>query len=283
VQLAVRACLRGIFAAMMMLGALAIPPVEAGEAVPSHFMVFDGLLFLGKPDLRIYGLTPILGSGDLWRAGVSRDDVDPVRLAAIFQSLKDSDGYYYLDIERWPLENVAPEVRAQNVAKLTHAISIARANAPHLHIGFYGLLPGITYWPLMRHDEAYLRWKQSNAALDVLAPSVDAVFPSLYTFYDDPAGWASYARQTLVEARRYGKPVYAFIWPEYHDSNPVLGGQMVPSEAWRAELELCFALADGVVIWGGSQHHWDANAPWWTQTLAFVQAHGLRREMAAPD
>ncbi len=108
-----------------------------------------------------------------------------------------------------------------------------------------------------------------------LARKVDILFPSLYTYYDDVEGWRTYARITLEEARRFGKPVYAFLWPEFHDSNEKLKGHYLPVDFWRMEMELCYELADGIVIWGGWQQTWDDHAPWWIETKAFLAEHGM--------
>lgn len=236
-------------------------------------IMLDGLLYRGKPDLRSLGFVPIAGSGDLWRPGVSHENVDEVRIRSLFEPLRASSEYYYIDIENWPLQSVSDDTRQRNVDKLTRVIELARSTAPNLRLGLYGLLPGITYWPLLRHDDEYGDWLKINRVLDPLAKHVDAVFPSLYTFYDDPEGWKSYARQTLIEARRYGKPVYPFLWPEFHDSNSELRGRELPSALWRAELELCADMADGMVLWGGWQLPWIESASWWRETLAFLKEH----------
>ena len=254
------------------LYALAFGESSPNVSAKHGFVVFDGLLYRGKPDLRNRGLVPIAGSGNLWRPGVSTEGVDEVKIAAMFAPYRNSDGFYYLDIENWPLMSVTADVRLQNEKKLERVIDLAHRAAPHLRLGFYGILPTIVYWPLMRHDAEYLEWRSVNQQMDPLSNHVDAVFPSLYTFYSDLAGWKSYARQTLIEARRYGKPVYAFLWPQFHDSNAELGGHEVPPEYWRAELELCAELADGVVLWGGYQTPWDENAAWWRETQSFMSA-----------
>jgi len=238
-------------------------------AAERPFVVFDGLLYSGKPDTRVRGLVPITWVGDLWRPAISKDSVDEAQVRSIFARLSHSHGFYYLDIENWPLDRSAGE-RQQSIAKLTQVIDLARRTAPHARLGFYGVLPGITYWPLLRHDQRYDEWLATNRQLDGLATHIDAVFPSLYTFYEDIEGWQSYARQTLTEARRYGKPVYAFLWPEFHDSTPRRGEQ-IPVAYWRTELELCGEMADGVVLWGGWGQHWQEDAAWWQESLSFIR------------
>jgi len=99
---------------------------------------------------------------------------------------------------------------------------------------------------------------------------VEVIFPSLYTFYNDQKSWDIYAKGMIEEARRYNKPVYVFLWPEFHVSNRILKGKEIPAKFWRHQLELCRGLADGIVIWGGWQERWKEDAPWWIETKAFL-------------
>ncbi len=261
-----------ILAVCLILGThLAAAGAEPATGTVPRFPVFDGLLYLGKPDLRPHGLVPIAWIGDLWRPGVSTEIVDDLQVRSQFARVRNSSGFYYLDIENWPLLSVSVATRQQSIEKLMRVIDLARRTAPNARLGFYGLLPGTTYWPLFRHDAQYREWLDVNRELDPIAAHVDAVFPSLYTYYNDMAGWKDYARQTLTEARRYGKPVYVFLWPQYHDSNPELRGQEVPRAFWRAELNLCAEMADGIVLWGGWQGHWNEDAAWWQETLEFMK------------
>jgi hypothetical protein len=267
--------------ARILLLAIAVAFSSSLPAAQRPFVVFDGLQYSGKPDTTARGMVPITWVGDLWRPGVSKDSVDAVRINAIFAHLANPRGYYYLDIENWPLDR-SPDEREASMAKLSQVLDLARRTAPDARIGFYGLLPGIVYWPLIRHDRAYDQWLATNRRLDDLAQRVDAVFPSLYTFYEDVEAWKSYARQTLVEARRYRKPVYAFLWPEYHDST-VLRGQLVPLPYWRAQLELCSELADGVVLWGGWGQRWNEDAAWWQESVGFAQRLRDAGRLAVPS
>ena len=127
------------------------------------------------------------------------------------------------------------------------------------------------YWTPVENNPAKMRaWAEANDALKGLASHVDVIYPSLYTFYDDPEGWKKFAKANLQEAKRYGKPVYAFLWPMYHDSNKLLSGKPIPADVWRMQLETCLEYADGVVIWGGYKELWNEEAGWWKETKAFL-------------
>src|SRR5205814_1590172 len=97
-------------------------------------------------------------------------------------------------------------------------------------------------------------------------------------FYADSQGWVKYAQANIAEARRIagGRPVYPFIWPQYHISNGRLGSQYIDGKFWSLQLHTLYADADGLVLWGGwdfaAKRHasWDENAAWWLATKQFL-------------
>jgi hypothetical protein len=139
------------------------------------------------------------------------------------------------------------------------------------NLGLYGILPIRDYWRAIDPVKKLL-WQAENDKLESLVDFVDVLYPCCYTFYDDRAGWVKYATANIQEARRLskGKPVIVFLWPQYHNSNATLIGQLIPSDYWRLQLETAKQYADGVVIWGGFQVQWDELAPWWIETKDFI-------------
>jgi hypothetical protein len=226
------------------------------------------LLYQKKPDLSTYGMQRITQVNE--PQGLT-DDIDAAKVRSTLSPLGDFDGYLFLDYETWPLTGATPSVIAANVRNYSRVAEIARATLPKARFGFYGVMPCREYWGLVNQIRDRLRgWKECNQQGDDIAPRVDAVFPSLYTFYNDPKSWDIYARGMIEEARRYHKPVYVFLWPEYHPSNSLLKGTNVGPQFWRHQLEFCRGLADGIVIWGGWQEEWREDAPWWVETKAFM-------------
>jgi hypothetical protein len=116
---------------------------------------------------------------------------------------------------------------------LAWAHDAARGHA----IGFYGVLGNTAprYFGLERR----------------LARQQDALFPSLYTFSDDLSAWRRRFRQIMAEAADVapGKPVLAYIRPQYHDGTRQAGQYLTPNH-WRYELRVARELCSGVVIWG---------------------------------
>jgi hypothetical protein len=144
-------------------------------------------------------------------------------------------GPVVLDIESLYLTG-APNVAQRHFDKLAQMLAWAHGALPCKAIGVYGLLGNVApeYVPLAQR----------------LAVQQDAFFPSLYLVNEDPAAWRARLAERLAEAAAIDpiKPVYPYIWPEYH-SGSALAGQYVPTEFWRFQLTESRSLVDGVVIW----------------------------------
>ncbi len=269
------------------LTALAALPL-AGGARALGFRIHDATLYRGKPDLREFGVPPmpIVYAGELWAAGESRAGLPRrERVEARIARLPPAVGDAVIDIEHWPLRvsDAGDAGLAASIERYRTVLRWARAARPRLRLGLYGLLPLREYWGALDRAGGARRaaWDDDNRRLAPLADSVDALYPSLYTFYEDVEGWVAYARANIEAARAIanGRPVLAFVWPQFHDSNRALGHAFLPAAYWRVQLETLQRHADGVVIWGGwgrdGRLDWDAQAPWWRVTREFLAAqHG---------
>lgn len=257
------------------------------------FQVFDATAYGSKPGLTKYGIQPIrvIYGQEIW------DDVrnmDPLpshsKVRGLARQLAINNRIVVLDVEHWPVKPTDGDV-ADGMSKLLTLFRWFKDGAPSVQVGYYSLLPIRDYWRAIKpkdHPER-IKWQSENDNLVPLADSVDALFPSLYTFYDDKAGWVRYAEAQIAEARRIGgnKPVYVFLWPQYHDSTP-LGLTYIDPEFWRLELEIAKAHADGIVIWGGwdfakkARAEWDESAAWWQVTKQFLHDNELIPNTNAP-
>jgi hypothetical protein len=255
------------------VAALAIWTGSSMAATPGNqpFMVFDGLLYQGKPDSAALGMKPIKQVNSPPSANPIPHRVDDEAVRATLRGLLSYRGLIFLDYEYWPLNPASPAQLSSNIDMLNRVLSLAREVLPDATIGYYALLPCPDYWSVVSGDPGkFNAWQSCNAALDRIAEHVDVILPSLYTFYNDQQGWDKFAAAQLEAARRYHKPVYAFLWPEFHISNTLLRGTNIPAGFWRHELDFCKAHADGIVIWGGWQERWDEQAAWWLVTKAFL-------------
>ena len=248
------------------------------------FIVFDATLYKNKPSFSGYPIRPITL---LYEARLFPGNHAPTAMpleqtvrSIAKESQKASDPVI-LDIERWMLKGDAQTVKA-NVSRMLTVLSWIKAEAPDIRIGAYGTVPLPDYWRAIRGpvSKEHQAWQQDNDRLEELAAQLDALYPSLYTFYPDRQGWVAYAVAQLTEAKRkaHGKPVYAFLWPQYHESNAKLRLQPVEPEYWELQLHTVYQHADGLVIWGGWGDHgaesWNEEAPWWQVTKRFLKQIG---------
>ena len=143
--------------------------------------------------------------------------------------------------------------------KLQTLLAWTHAAVPGRTVGYYGVLGNTAprYFGLERQ----------------LARHENALFPSLYTFSNNLSAWHARFRQIMGEARSVarGKPVYAYIRPQYHDGTKLAGRYLTPAH-WRYELQVAKQLCSGVVIWGPHQSVPDLR--WVQATASFL---GSRR------
>lgn len=261
-----------------------IPPLHAQPT--KTFTVFDGTLYKNKPDLSLLGVKPIkiIYGHEFWEPGQNMDPLPTkARVREVASSAQALEVPAVIDIEHWltspTVHKVSAATAQESVAKYATVLSWFRDAAPGQPVGLYGIVPMIDYWRAIERPSSalHLEWVADGERALSLVGLVDALFPSLYTFYVDQKGWVAYATAQLIEARRLaaGKPVYVFLWPQYHNSNAIVGEHYLPDEYWKLELDTVRKYADGVVLWGGWAGNgpamWDDKAGWWTVTKRFLR------------
>lgn len=274
----------GIFAYLLFGAVPAVPDVQAQALPPKKpFMVFDGTLYTGKPDLAIYGIRPIsiAYTGQFGTRWYKNPDNLPDKsiVERVAGEAKVKNIPVVIDIEHWPLDRDSNQVSA-SLSKYMTVLQWFKEAAPGLAMGYYGAPPLRDYWKSLKSptSKEWASFAKENDQLRPLSNAVDIIFPSLYTYYTDRGGWVRYAYAQIAEARRNsnGKPVYVFLWPQYHDSNPSLAWGYIPADFWRLQLQMAKQYADGIVIWGGwgkdnRPAKWDDNAAWWKVTKEFMK------------
>ncbi|WP_423708682.1 hypothetical protein [Undibacterium sp. WLX3042] len=241
------------------------------------FIVTQSLNYKNKVDLSEFGVpyTPILYESSILPSVKSDQMVSDQELRTLLEQTPASKLPIVIDIERWPAKFGDVGGNKSSLAKATDVIQKLKSLKRDLKFGYYGVAPMQTYWPLVnpRQADQHQKWREYNELVKTdFAPFVDAIYPSLYTFYEDQNGWKTYAVETLRHARKFNKPVYCFLWPKYHESNRRLKDSYIPADYWRMELETCKANADGMVIWNYEpKKEWDPNADWWKETLKFLK------------
>lgn len=247
------------------------PPPSAPVIKAQCFSVIDATLYSDKPDMYALGVrTMHTTNPDQWwkaaPAGMSRKD------AVLMNAPLGGTAPVVLDMEL-PLP-----ANRQAYVDLLAWMREGNATAP---LAYYTILPVRNYWSAQggADSDAYKAWAAQNDTMRPLVASVFTLYPSLYTFYDNQAGWTKYALANIAEARRIadGKPVLPFLWPQYHNSAPPkLAFTFIDTAFWQLQLQTVYDSADGLVIWGGwdfangRSAEWDENAPWWQATKRFI-------------
>jgi hypothetical protein len=279
-----------VLSGYLLILAIHIQANFAFSATEKPFVVFDATLYSNKPDLSTQGIVtlPVIYQRDLWPHGRQTQIPDQEVFQSVFKQLDRSARLICLDVEHWPVQG-EDRIVNDNIGKYRAVAKRMRAASDSFHIGYYGVLPVVDYWRAIRDpgSQEYQHWHSENVRLLPLAAEMDVIFPSLYTFYSDQDGWQRFARAQVNDARMYQKPVYVFLWPEFHDSNRILGGHYIGDDYWRKELETAFELADGIVIWGGwggkGPANWSETASWWRVVKQFMsKLHQVSDAVATP-
>jgi len=287
-------------AAITAAGAVAAIALVLGQAAEKPFPIYDALggYKTGRPDLvkrdglkvihvvyasSIFGPLPKGKTAATGWPQTLRPD-DEQRLAAIAAALERQDrgSLLCLDIEHWPITGDDAEAR-RSVDNYLHVVRVVRQAAPSLRVGFYGVFP----WPDYHLSDApdfaarVRGFDAVNARTLAIGQAVDVVMPSLYAYADSYPQWQRFANESLRAARLAGKPVYPYIWPEYHDGNRAHAGTFLPGDYWRQILEDVYAQAEGAVLWSGSASvgrggdPWNEQWEWWQIFKAFAKQHGI--------
>lgn len=157
----------------------------------------------------------------------------------------------------------------------------ARQQFPGKPVGIYGPQPfRRDYWGLAGKEARQIDGTHQNDAelWRGIDSSVDFYIASVYVFYEDPGSIfyiASNIEENVRRTRPYGnKPLYAYEWMRYHNSNKTLGTRELAPWITEAMAVLpYFCGGRGVVLWGserGRKGQYYANLPVFMNSLGRV-------------
>lgn len=230
-------------------------------------------------------------AGSVHRGGEDRQAL-PDR--DFFISRCNGPGPLCINIEawRWDIRTHSHAHVDESIRKLMTVTRLAQEAFPGRSIGHYGIFPIRDYWATVGYrPDRIIAWNRANGYLKKsrlkdgrynaigLADLCHVAYPSLYTFYNRPAEWVTYAQANIRKARSYQKPIVPFLWPRYHNSNEDLSLEPIEGNYWRLQLD---TLKDNgiedCVIWDEADYFhrtedaelWTPQTPWIQATLEFI-------------
>lgn len=256
----------------------------ASPPLPVVPTVYTAFLHEDQPRAWPFGIrrARILYPSNLWPAkNEARHGPPRVEVVRWLASELNPNAPVILNIEHWPTRT---EAEANfTIERFRQTYAMFRHANPELRLGLYSIVPHREYWPFQRHPQHIerLRLAERNRRLAPLAELLDFICPSVYAFYNEPDGWEAYARGMIESAKAFGKPVFPFLWYEFHDNGePENRGQRIPLPFWRRCLNLVADQADGMILWGGFRQQWDPNADWWFEVEQMMADRLMARSRA---
>jgi len=240
------------------------------------FRFFDAFNFKNKKNFDALGFEKInmIYSGQLWKGFTEqsfkdrKDLPEKAIIIKLAQEANSKKALVCLDVEHWPTEG-DKSVVADSVTRYVALMESFRKGLSGVQAGYYSMLPVRDYHRAVKGpgNAAYAEWQTQNAALKGIADKADVIFPSAYTFYTDMNGWMKYAIAQIRESHLYGKPVYTFLWPQYHESNKLLGGKYLNETYWTLQMLTTMRISDGIVFWTPSREFAVSySSEWWQAT-----------------
>lgn len=190
------------------------------------------------------------------------------------EALKNPSWPVSFDVEiNWPTSGQA---LTDSVNNYISAVNIFKTVNPQSPVSFYGLppYPNAWKWSGVNGNTTFENVSKSTQYVS-LANAVDYFSPSLYAYStDDTITWRKYADTMVNTIRKYysnTKPIYPYIWPQWHDGTNAL----IDTATWYYQLDYLYKHTQGAIIWSGTGYTWDGNAAWWQTTKKFMARKGL--------
>lgn len=245
-----------------------------------RFIIFNALLYEQLQDLKKYCIEPInvMYAWEFFPRGPKKNDFrmpEPTAIEKAIKKIKTKNEVTVIDIEHWPLAKVSSKVYLKSINNYLVTMNVLKNSLPNVPIGYYGVAPVIDFSRAKNiGSRGYGEWVKENSRMMDVAQSVDAFFPSLYTINSDQRSWLARAKASIDEAHRLGngKPVYPFIWPNFHEQGGKYPpGTEVPADYWRTQLNFLRENADGFVLWGGYKQTFNSEMMWWKELMSFIE------------
>ena len=260
--------------------------------IPKFYDVAD---MLNKPSPEELGLLPMVSEDRAWWPPGENRTKPNLDLARKHAATLDPSVHLTLDWEdrydpatsllrglRFDIRTATCRQVAEDVADYSALIQAYRDGGFTGPIGVYGLFPiREVDWNILTRDPSYQAeqrsWKFANGVFQELVAKVDFIAPALYAIGPNVAQHVLWTGAVIDEAKRYGKPVIAYISPESHWS--ATGGfarQLISQPQWQSTLELIYKKRIDAAIWLGGDNNFKhdfAELPMWWECFEALRTH----------
>lgn len=178
---------------------------------------------------------------------------------------KNQKGIVYINLEM-PFPDMQGKDNQRAMKAMNYCLDVlkyAKKARPNIKWGFYAI-PFTSVW------DANQEFFKAQNKFAPLLKECDIFFPSLYTFYSDPAvrlvngNYLNYNLDGVIRLGiKYNKPVYIFMWHRYHNSNQKESMKEIPDNIWKDQIETVASqnvngkFADGILWWGADTYFYE--------------------------
>lgn len=266
------------------------------KAQRRDFKIFDAIMIPDKPDLTKAGLSFINMIYQETVVNVNLNKPDEMQLShEKIRFIKKGIQPEYpicLDIESWTLNQ---EFYKISVPKYVNALNIFHKEFPKSEIGYFGIFPHDSYdlykinSTTMKDDSRDWKsgWLSMNQKLIPIAKKSDFITVVAYTLNDNKEEWLYALKESVNQARKLApnKNIYIFLWPQYFNRNENYNEDFFHSSFWYYQLEKCYELADGIILWMPpynirnkmrTELSWNEEDGWWIRTKEFIKTNQIQ-------
>ena len=251
-------------------------------AQPKSFNLYNQVRYNNSPKSLMPLLLPIKIASE--KQLLNTDNLPDQAAITSFAGTCPAGELVTLDLETWNYYGSALTSTVNNLINSINYFKNANTTSP---VSFYAVPPKQAYeWSSIdpvNNPSGYSGWRYINDRLAPVAAKVDNFQPSFYTYDADTTSWRKMVDTTIAAIRRYSttKPIYAYIWPQYHQGTDPLQLQFIDTAIWKYELRTLYDRANGVIIWTSNKNpdgtfiSWDPNMLWWQATKSFMVEKSL--------
>lgn len=249
-----------------------ITPTPATFEFDGTFRFIDIAVRTNKPSLVPFGMMEFYGAyNDPYATTYDLSIADETQVRRLAERHASTNTPVMFDIEHWQtdLRGYSEGMVAHSVERMAQIADWMHDERPDVTLGYAAFMVGNNPFPAEGSPQR-IAWQNAIARAEPVADRSDYILPNINPFIADVRAWPDFADAMIDEARKFGKPVVAFLWPNYDGTEPNLYGRAQTAEFFRMQLDVARSRADSLAIWDDTRP-WVEDMSWWIVTQDFIQ------------